>query len=183
MLITQAEAAAPNEQPFHSVRRRDAVRWTFISCWHMSEHESAAMWKLYSQSSDAICIQTTFAKLANELPDFIHAGIVNYRDFASDKMQIDWFNVFLRKRKSFEHERELRAIVRYAERLRTWHYPLGESNGDGALIPVNLGALIEGIFISPTSSDWFKAVVEGVASKYELTVPVMQSQLLAKALF
>src|SRR5689334_19227299 len=25
----------------------------YVSCWHMNEHESAAMWKLYSRSGDA----------------------------------------------------------------------------------------------------------------------------------
>jgi hypothetical protein len=40
---------------------RDILKIIFINCWHMSEFESAAMWKLYSQSSNAICVQTTFA--------------------------------------------------------------------------------------------------------------------------
>ena len=31
------------------------------SCWHSNEQESAAMWRLYAQSNEAVCIQTTFA--------------------------------------------------------------------------------------------------------------------------
>src|SRR6266496_3905331 len=27
---------------------RSMREWTMINCWHMNEHESAAMWKLYA---------------------------------------------------------------------------------------------------------------------------------------
>ena len=33
-------------------------RQMFISCWFASEHESAAMWKLYLQSPEGIAIKT-----------------------------------------------------------------------------------------------------------------------------
>lgn len=34
---------------------------TYISCWHMSDYESEAMWKLYSKdNTNAVAIQTTY---------------------------------------------------------------------------------------------------------------------------
>jgi hypothetical protein len=100
---------------------KNSLNWLCVSCWHMNEHESAAMWKLYSQSSDAICIQTTFEKLAFELPDFVYAGMVDYIDYELGTISQDnIFNRFLRKRKSFEHERELRALMIFVETAGKW---------------------------------------------------------------
>jgi hypothetical protein len=53
----------------------------YISCWHMNEDESAAMWRLYSQFDEAICIQSTFKRFQEGLPSFVHAGEVNYIDY------------------------------------------------------------------------------------------------------
>jgi hypothetical protein len=35
-------------------------RFHAINCWHMNEHESAAMWKLYLKSNEGISIQSTY---------------------------------------------------------------------------------------------------------------------------
>jgi hypothetical protein len=37
--------------------------YIYISRWHASEGESAAMWKLYAKSNDAVAIKTTFGRL------------------------------------------------------------------------------------------------------------------------
>jgi hypothetical protein len=44
--------------------------------WHMNEHESAAMWRLYTSASEAVCVQSTFARLSNVLPHYVNAGTV-----------------------------------------------------------------------------------------------------------
>jgi hypothetical protein len=41
-----------------------------ISCWHMNEHESAALWKLYSGSNEAVCIRSTYRRLRKCLPQW-----------------------------------------------------------------------------------------------------------------
>lgn len=60
--------------------------WTYVNCWHMNEYESAAMWRLYAKSSDAIAIQTAYAKLAACLPNEVFLGAVQYIDYEKD-----WF--------------------------------------------------------------------------------------------
>jgi hypothetical protein len=37
------------------------TRYTYLSCWHASEHESAAMWSLYQHDGRGIAIRTTFS--------------------------------------------------------------------------------------------------------------------------
>ena len=38
-----------------------------INCWHESDHESAAMWKLYAKDDNGIAIKTDFDSLAKIL--------------------------------------------------------------------------------------------------------------------
>src|SRR4051794_23331256 len=44
-----SKAVAMMPQIYESSRR-----WTYISCWHANEMESAAMWRLYARSHEAI---------------------------------------------------------------------------------------------------------------------------------
>jgi hypothetical protein len=49
--------------------------------------------------------------------------------------------------------------------------------------PVDLSALIENIFVSPTAKPWFSELVRKVLRTYGLAVPVQQSDLAAQPLF
>ncbi|MEJ7829907.1 MAG: hypothetical protein WKF91_16990 [Segetibacter sp.] len=147
------------------------VKETFINCWYENKYESEAMWKLYTSSLDqGIAIKTTYKRLYKGLyrsPD-IHIGRVNYIDFASSFAGIN--DSFWYKRKSFEHEREVRAVLkdfRATEEL-------------GKLISVNMSILIEKVYLSPTSQSWFKELVKDVMSKYELNKRIEVSDMTAK---
>ena len=41
--------------------------WTYMNCWHVNECESAAMWKLYGTSNQAVAIVSTFQRLLDTL--------------------------------------------------------------------------------------------------------------------
>lgn len=43
-----------------------------INCWHLNDHESAAMWKLYLKTNEGIVIQSTFSKLQTLLHEKKH---------------------------------------------------------------------------------------------------------------
>src|SRR6266481_4101105 len=46
------------------------VKSYYLNCWHVNEYESDAMWKLYTQGSQAVAIQSTFKKLTQSFePD------------------------------------------------------------------------------------------------------------------
>jgi hypothetical protein len=44
-------------------RINDALTHIFVSCWHNSTEESIAMWKLYSNDTCGVCIETDIDKL------------------------------------------------------------------------------------------------------------------------
>lgn len=42
---------------------KDSRKYIFINCWHMNQYESAAMWNIYSKTSESIAIQSSFKRL------------------------------------------------------------------------------------------------------------------------
>ncbi len=63
---------------------KDGLRTTFVSCWHESDGESEALWRLYCPPGSAgVAIRTTFAALNMSLGDDPNTkiGCVRYIDF------------------------------------------------------------------------------------------------------
>lgn len=162
-------------------------RWPsfiYINCWHMNEHESDAMWRLYSTANEAICIQSTFKRLTEGLPSYVFAGEVNYIDYETGIIPPqNILSAFLYKRISFAHERELRAIIMGAPaNVPQEALPFNPING-GVLVPFDLEQMIETIHVSPTSPAWFTDTVEKLVKSQGINVPVRQSKLSDKPLF
>ena len=155
-----------------SASRKLMRKMYFISCWHMNTHESAAMWRLYSKSNDAVCIQTTYEKLASALPPECYMGLVKYLDFFKDIIpEGNAFDPVLIKRQSFAHENEARAILSDPTALRDGQPP------EFREIPVDLEQVVEAVFVSPEAPAWFRGVVERLAQTYGIIVPVHHSSL------
>lgn len=152
----------------------------FVNCWHINEGESAAMWKLYLKSDEGVAIQSTFKRLTESFNDYledeVHIGKVRYIDYENEWLpEGNLFYPFLHKRKSFEHEHELRAII-----LSIGDEGIDltrESSDLGMYIPVNLDILIEKIFVSPTAPKWFNDLIISIVAKYNLKKEVIQSSL------
>jgi hypothetical protein len=145
-----------------------ALQTTFLSCWHESEHESEALWRLHGgEQGRAVAVRTSFAALNDALGDdpSIEIGRVGYLDFSKGFAGIN--EAFFRKRKSFEHEREVRALVRVFENPPEF----------GLSLPVDLHRLINEVFVSPLAPTWFEDIVREVALRFELDRPVLRSEL------
>jgi hypothetical protein len=61
------------------------VNTYLISCWHMNEQESAAMWSLYLRSNEGVCIQSTYRRLRSSLPRCVRIGEVNYLNYDNER--------------------------------------------------------------------------------------------------
>jgi len=59
-----------------------------INCWHMNEHESAAMWKLYLKSNEGIAVQSRYNKLRDSIIDdeTVNLGKVKYLDYDAESI-------------------------------------------------------------------------------------------------
>jgi hypothetical protein len=99
-----------------SVFQRQIITVTWVSCWHMNGYESAAMWKLYANANqdEAIAIQSTYSQLEAALSvyDEIYIGVVRYIDYDTDIIPPhNTLFPLIHKRKSFEYEHEVRAVI------------------------------------------------------------------------
>ncbi len=152
-----------------------------INCWHMNEHESAAMWKLYLKSNEGIAIQSTYRKLRESIIDdeTIHLGVVKYIDY--EKEWIDTTNNFLspfaHKRKSFEHEREVRALLTKFPTSKDGINISQETIAHGVKIRVNVELLIEKIYVAPSAPGWLSGLVNSVSERYGYKFEVVHSKL------
>lgn len=154
-----------------------------VNCWHLNDCESAAMWKLYGGANKGIAIQSTFGRMAKaceEFPDGVHIGKIRYIDYQSETFKgstPDKFEPILTKRKSFEHEKELRAVI--------WGTSTSTKRTDdgSVLADVNLKKLIENIYISPFSPNWYRDNIQVIVEKFGLKVPVLQSELDKKPIY
>ena len=164
-------------------------QYIYVSCWHANEHESAAMWNLYAESGKGIAIQTTFDRLYDILhavPTKLFLGMIEYLDYQNESTPwVGALSPFMRKRKSFEHEQEVRAIIEDAP--DSWPLSREQAQDEGRLeglpIAVSLADLIENVYVAPQSPDWFRQLVDKMSDKYGLSKPVRQSILDEDPLF
>ncbi len=159
-----------------------------VNCWHINDYESAGMWSLYLKNKDGVAIQTTFNGLADSFKktaERISIGQVNYIDYDQESFPIgNISHPVFHKRKSFEHEKELRAVI--------WKLPKPVKNkinldetpiNLGIYVPVTIKTLIKKIYVAPNSPNWFHELVKSIAKKYKLDIPVLKSDLDKPAIF
>ena len=167
------------KQKEYALIHKHSRELTYINSWHMSEYESEAMWKLFSKNEEeGIALQSTLKRL-NECftnyPEDVYIGQVDYIDYQSHHIPGDkLFRPFLHKRKSFEHEKEVRAIISKFSKEGKKQKRVYDS---GVYVPIALDVLIEKVYISPISSKWFHDLVHSVLDKYKTPKKVVQSNL------
>ena len=161
--------------------------YTYISCWHMNQYESAAMWGLYTRTNESIAVQTTYQRLFDNLPNQCSLGRIHYIDYNEQPDHpFHPFHPYLYKRKSFAHEQEIRAIIQeWPLHMDGSHilFDLPSNVLPGKSIEVDLMQLIETIYIAPTAPKWFYELVKSIIIRYGLDIPVCQSLLDEKPLF
>jgi hypothetical protein len=155
--------------------------WVVISCWHISNYESAGMWNLYAKSEEAICIQSTYKRLRSCLPVTSKIGLVRYVDYSSEWIpESNLLAPFMYKRKSFEHEKELRAVINLKETEEDG-MRLSAAEEDpptgGIWVPTDLHTLIEKVYVAPYAHKWFGELIRSVVRTYSLDKPVIKSSL------
>ena len=171
--------------PEHALRQmadfiRESRRFTLVNCWHWSTYESAAMWTMYSRVSDGVAIKTDFKSLSESFTgeDKVFIGTVNYVDYNTAFIpENNIMSPYLHKRKSFEPEKEVRAL--------TQEIPSRDGRSDmsrdlyavGKYQPVDLSVLISDVVVAPFAEDWFLELVTSVATQYRLGAPVTRSSL------
>ncbi len=123
-------------------------KFFYINSWHMNDHESYLMWKVYGGRECAI--QTTYERLINsfgEGPPVISGCIINYKDYEHDAIDIGntFFNVS-NKDLAYIDEKEFRLFY-WALDLKNKPFKIDPK---GVTISSDVNKLIENIYIDPT---------------------------------
>lgn len=169
-----------------------------INCWHMNEHESAAMWNLYLKSNEGVAIQSTYRKLRESIIDDerVFLGKVEYIDYENAVIDDYYdansptpftynpFSTFVHKRKSFEHEHEVRALVWKPPTVaedQIGHFQ--DTIAGGVEVRVDVTRLVERIYVAPSAPEWFPSLVSNVAKRYGFAFEVVTSKLDERPVF
>ena len=169
---------------------RTQRQYTYVNCWHGGDDENAAMWKLYGTSSGSVAIQSTYQELVNAIPaktvvdkDTVgpaHIGKVQYKNYMDGVDFITGGNAmapFMCKRREFEHEKEVRAIVWAYGRMPNYYRKTGGDTPTGFKVGVNLDDLVDSIRVQPSAPSWVRQSIESIVGRYGLTDKVISSQI------
>ena len=158
-----------------------------VICWHESDVESVAMWKLYTQGNDGVAIQTTAARIESCLSSlsFVGVGRVDYSGHDPDQVGKGSAGliVSLLKRRSFAHEQDVRVFMQDFDRPELAQFwdeePSQKKEGPlGGVIKVEIGHLIERIVVSPDYPAWAVPGLQTIVTTAGLNVRVQTSELL-----
>jgi len=162
-----------------------ASKDTFINCWHLSEYESLAMWKLYAKDEKGIAIQTNLINFKDSFEKsdrHIYAGKVDYIDYETDTFYkesshnyfaMNAFSLFIHKRKIYSYENEYRAICTDSK----------GSQINGIHILVNLNKLIHQIYLSPFAAEKEYLEIESKLNELRIKIPISFSSFKAQPYF
>ena len=163
---------------------------SYAVCWYAGEDESDAQWRLYGSGAGGIAIVSTLKRLYQSVSFPPHAGLlsdVQYVDFEKHDMSHRPFGTAMRpgfvKRKSFEHEKEVRGIV-----LLELNEPTLDTSDDflelfkakqprGVEADVSLPELLEEIVLSPLAPPYMEFIVRKLTGRHGLDHLVRKSRL------
>ena len=142
------------------------------------------MWSLYAPHH-GVAVKSSVGRLIQALQATqrpIEIGTVHYMDFGfpTESDSEFWLYPEFVKRKSFEHERELRALTIDTDVYRS----KGTSNEiTGVGVDIDVAALLDAVYVAPTLEGWIKDVVKTELKSHCLPdVRVIHSTLYSESL-
>jgi len=165
----------PDKIPSSDGKQYDFIQWIrekelpthFVNCWYTSDSESFAMWRLYTYGGEGVAIKSTIGrfkacfKTTQERIWIGKVSYVNYDTWSPPKSKrrqrsFSWIEPFFLKRKCFEHECEVRALINKASKKQ--NYDIGFN------VSIDVTELIECIYVDPNAKKWFIDLVELMVS-------------------
>lgn len=182
---------------YHEIMEIEGKRqrkWRFLNCWHANDHESANMWSKYASEGKGIAIKSTiddFISAVSDIDRKVLISEVSYLDFDvgvddmshEDRSKLDdliergdgphMYLPILMKRKEFEDENEVRAMIWPEGHPADYEEP-------GINLQIDVGELINNVVISPYAEDWMKDTIK--ASVKESNSPISEEKITESSL-
>jgi len=151
----------------------------FLSCWHQSDAESMAMWRIYGNSSCSVALTTTVGNFQTALDGqnfnyLLSIEKVEYVDYNADPdLDISPYSrVFAYKHDAYAYEQEVRIFLDLDRQGEAFDTPVQEK---GVYVSVNPSDFLRNIVVSPNAPSWFRQLIVDLANKYQ--VPCIPSAL------
>lgn len=152
-----------------------------ICCWNISNSESAALWKIYSDFNQGIMITSKVTSIIEgfkKTKENISLSEVKYINHSFDEMPDgNMMYPVIHKHKAYSYEKELRLIhtVDFGDGL---FYDWSKNEQDqGKYLNVDLDKLIDEIILSPYSPNWYIELIENLCETYGLKTKILKSEL------
>ena len=114
----------------------------------------------------------------------IFIGKIRYMDYNTEVIPVGQLLLpLITKRKSFEHEIELRALIWTLQHGKNKIVDNKFASTLGLSVPVDLDVLIEKIYVSPEAPDWLLILIQAMVDRFQLDKPVKQSDLASDPLY
>jgi hypothetical protein len=144
------------------------IRLTAVNCWHASDDESEAMWRMYADKG--VAIETTVGALKESIQScdskhLVHIYKIKYMDFfdeslkPSDCMVEGLHQAPLLKRRSYVHENEVRAFIERAPKYLHESGTIECPEPSPVRLPVEVKRLVQRVHTSPYAADPFQCSV------------------------
>lgn len=157
-------------------------QWFDVSCWHsnIDDTESIAMWKIYGNDTNSVCITTTIGQLLDSIEEDENVNLliqkVEYIDHRADHYSLEVDSKlapFVHKHKAYKFENEVRLIA-----YNHSNDPLNNRADAGSLIRLKSNDFINSVKVSPEAHEWFFNLVKDIFNdRYEQTGVVARSDL------
>lgn len=164
---------------------------SFISCWHLNEEESVAMWDLYvGKSEPGIAIQTTVSTLNNIFPRRIEKNKILIKDIKGDEIckEKKWFGMrkvdyYYDSDEAFKNNYDVQFSKIFIKRPyfsyeKEFRVSINADNIDGDYLFVNLCVkeLINRIYISPRVNKWIRYELVELIKLYNKQFDFLESE-------
>jgi hypothetical protein len=152
------------EHPFkpHLARQMDDVtaRNLYVSCWCGSDHEGIDMWHRYvgEEPDGGVAIVSDVRSLREALADVDSPVTIRRCSYDFDmnhEGHVTGHDLHFRKRRCYEHEKEVRAVFVHPYRPK-----------DGYLVLVDPVSLIHEVRLCPGASEKFRRAVEAMMEEH-----------------
>jgi hypothetical protein len=146
-------------------RTEELRRTALVSCWSMGTGESYALWRVYLGGARAgVAVRTSVYRVkraieipANTYPPYVYLGSVSYTGYIDDVLMHP-FRIITTKIPAYRYEHELRLFFKEDPEAGEDQEFVGRAPG-GLFLPVDLGTLIDKIYVSPFAGGWFRDVL------------------------
>ena len=158
-----------------------------INCWHISEVENYAMWKIYGGLAIQSSVSRLIEALIVERQHDIFVGEVMYNDDQHKGQLRGDLWPFIRKRTPYAFEKELRALVDLStlgtnssstEEEKEYKQILNLFGTKGGIeVSVDITKLIENVYVAPGTPKWIGQSVQSLLLAKGLNCTVKSSRI------